>query len=150
MTFENTKQQFPIEIRELKFNSHVRKKSTKTAEKFIQHKSVKKEEKARNHGDELRKVVGKAMVLDSILSSPHHLGSPSFKRRRDELGSWSTLVRRHRFLLTALVLLTFLCTVYLYFAMTFESISPCTGFTGARKVSCHLKHAKSSIGKSKG
>ncbi|KAK7256002.1 hypothetical protein RIF29_29432 [Crotalaria pallida] len=94
-----------------------------------------------------RKVGVEAMVLDSIVSSPHRR-SPSF-RRRNELGSWSTLVQRHRFLLTALVLLTFLCTVYLYFAVTFEAISSCSGLTGARKASCQLKHAKSFIHKGK-
>ncbi|KAE9592095.1 hypothetical protein Lalb_Chr19g0125611 [Lupinus albus] len=81
------------------------------------------------------------MVLDSVVSSPHRR-SPSFKRK-NELGSWSTLLQRHRFLLTALVLLTFLCTIYLYFAVTFEAISSCSGLTGAEKASCQLKHAKS-------
>ncbi|KAK7293077.1 hypothetical protein RJT34_15938 [Clitoria ternatea] len=95
-------------------------------------------------------IKAKAMVLDSIMSSPHRR-SPSFRRQfpRDELGSWSTLVRRHRFLLTALVLLTFLCTVYLYFAVTFGATDTCSGLTGAQKASCQLKHAKSSVTKGK-
>ncbi|XP_061337971.1 uncharacterized protein LOC133284867 [Gastrolobium bilobum] len=90
------------------------------------------------------------MVLDSLLSSPHRR-SPSFRRQlqRDELGSWSALVQRHRFLLTALVLLTFLCTVYLYFAVTLGATSTCTGLTGAQKASCQLKHAKNFMGKGK-
>ncbi|XP_027352746.1 uncharacterized protein LOC113863383 [Abrus precatorius] len=90
------------------------------------------------------------MVLDSILSSPHRR-SPSFRRQfpRDELGSWSTLVRRHRFLLTALILLTFLCTIYLYFAVTLGATNTCSGLTGARKASCQLERAKSFMGKSK-
>uniref|UniRef100_A0A6N2JW75 Uncharacterized protein n=2 Tax=Salix viminalis TaxID=40686 RepID=A0A6N2JW75_SALVM len=60
----------------------------------------------------------KAMVLDNLITSPH-LRSPSFRKQfpRDDLGSWSTLLQRHRFLLTALVLLAFLCTIYLYFAV---------------------------------
>ncbi|KAF7843172.1 uncharacterized protein G2W53_000077 [Senna tora] len=90
------------------------------------------------------------MVLDSILSSPHRR-SPSFRRQfqRDELGSWSTLVQRHRFLLTALVLLAFLCTVYLYFAVTLGAAGSCSGLTGAQKASCHMEHVKTSIGKGK-
>ncbi|KAK3011879.1 hypothetical protein RJ639_010540 [Escallonia herrerae] len=71
-------------------------------------------------------IAAKAMVLDGIISSPHRrtqnpFSSPSFRKphpRGDELGSCSTLLQRHRFLLTALVLLAFLCTIYLYFAVT--------------------------------
>ncbi|KAF9686292.1 hypothetical protein SADUNF_Sadunf03G0143700 [Salix dunnii] len=46
------------------------------------------------------------MVLDNLITSPH-LRSPSFRKQspRDDLGSWSTLLQRNRFLLTALVLL---------------------------------------------
>ncbi|KAJ6945430.1 hypothetical protein NC651_000469 [Populus alba x Populus x berolinensis] len=52
------------------------------------------------------------MVLDSMITSPHQR-SPSFRKQfqRDELGSRSTLLQRHRFLLTALALLAFLCTI---------------------------------------
>ncbi|KAK4754246.1 hypothetical protein SAY87_002350 [Trapa incisa] len=83
------------------------------------------------------------MVLDSIVSSPHRR-SPTFRRhfQRDELGSWSTLVQRHRFLLTALTLLAFLCTVYLYFAVTLGESGSCSGLTGARRAQCHLQMAK--------
>ncbi|KAK6911147.1 hypothetical protein RJ641_023240 [Dillenia turbinata] len=94
--------------------------------------------------------IGIAMVKDS-LSSPHRrtqnsLSSPSYKKHsqlRDELGSWSTLFERHRFLLTALALLVFLCTVYLYFAVTMGASGTCSGLTGKEKASCHLEHAKS-------
>ncbi|KAG7025704.1 hypothetical protein SDJN02_12202, partial [Cucurbita argyrosperma subsp. argyrosperma] len=89
------------------------------------------------------------MVLDSVLSSPHRR-SPSFRKAfpPNELGSWSTLVQRHRFLLTALVLLTFLCTIYLYFAVTLGS-SSCSGLTGAQKAQCQLELAKTSMAKGK-
>ncbi|XP_019450118.1 PREDICTED: uncharacterized protein LOC109352539 isoform X1 [Lupinus angustifolius] len=90
-----------------------------------------------------RKIGVEAMVLDSVVSSPHSR-SPSF-RRRNEIGTWTVLVERHRFLLSALVLLTFLCTVYLYFAVTFEAISSCSGLTEAQKASCQLKHAKGKL-----
>ncbi|KAI4329423.1 hypothetical protein L6164_021688 [Bauhinia variegata] len=97
----------------------------------------------------LRKGGVEAMVLDSMLSSPHRR-SPSFRRpfSRDEL-SWSTLVQRHRFLLTALALLTFLCTVYLYFAVTLGASNSCSGLTGAQKASCHMQHVKASVAKGK-
>ncbi|BAT86973.1 hypothetical protein VIGAN_05030600 [Vigna angularis var. angularis] len=96
----------------------------------------------------LEKVDIEAMVLDSILSSPR-LKSPSFRRQftKDELGSWSTLVQRHRFLLSALVLLTLLCTVYLYFAVTLGASGTCSGLTGAQKASCHMELVKDSVAK---
>ncbi|KAJ8774197.1 hypothetical protein K2173_009628 [Erythroxylum novogranatense] len=83
------------------------------------------------------------MVLDSVLSSPHWT-SLSFRRTfsRDELGGWSQLVQRHHFLLTALALLTFLCTIYLYFAVTLGATDSCTGLTGKEKVLCHIELAK--------
>ncbi|KAG5131258.1 hypothetical protein JHK84_037655 [Glycine max] len=88
------------------------------------------------------------MVLDSILTSPR-LKSPSFRRqfKKDELGSWSTLFQRHRFLLSALVLLTLLCTVYLYFAVTLGASGTCSGLTGAQKASCHMELVKDSVAK---
>ncbi|KAJ4718686.1 Ephrin-A3 [Melia azedarach] len=87
------------------------------------------------------------MVLETVLSSPHRRSS-SFKRQfsKDELGSWSSLVERHRFLLTALVLLAFLCTVYLYFAVTLGATGTCSGLTGNQKALCQ---AKASVGKGK-
>ncbi|KAG5104577.1 hypothetical protein JHK82_041547 [Glycine max] len=96
----------------------------------------------------LKKVDIEAMVLDSILTSPR-LKSPSFRRQftKDELGSWSTLFQRHRFLLSALVLLTLLCTVYLYFAVTLGASGTCSGLTGAQKASCHMELVKDSVAK---
>ncbi|XP_073036246.1 uncharacterized protein [Primulina eburnea] len=98
------------------------------------------------------------MVLDNVITSPHRrtqaqngFSPPILKRqysRVEELGSCSTLVQRHRFLLTALILLTFLCTVYLYFAVTLGA-ADCSGLTGARKASCHLQQAKASVAKGK-
>lgn len=89
------------------------------------------------------------MVLDSVLSSPHRR-SPSIRKSfPNELGSWSTLVQRHRFLLTALALLTFLCTIYLYFAVTLGSSSSCFGLTGTQKAQCQLELAKTSMAKGK-
>ncbi|CBI25253.3 unnamed protein product, partial [Vitis vinifera] len=97
-----------------------------------------------------------AMVHDSILS-PHRrsqtaFSSPSFRKQfqaREELGSCSTLIQRHRFLLTALVLLAFLCTIYLYFAVTLGSTRSCSGLTGSERTSCRLEHAKSTLSSGK-
>ncbi|KAG5010502.1 hypothetical protein AAZX31_07G172300 [Glycine max] len=88
------------------------------------------------------------MVLESILSSSK---SPSFRRQfaKHELGSWSTLLKRHRFLLFALALLTVLCTIYLYFAVTFAANDSCSGLNGPLKDSCHMEHVKASVAKSK-
>ena len=82
------------------------------------------------------------MVLDSILSSPHRR-SPSFRKQfsRDDSLSWPTLLQRHRFLLTALALLAFLCTVYLYFAVTLGASGSCSDLKGTQKELC-LEHAK--------
>uniref|UniRef100_A0A804NQB3 Uncharacterized protein n=1 Tax=Zea mays TaxID=4577 RepID=A0A804NQB3_MAIZE len=60
--------------------------------------------------------------------------------------SWSALVERHRFLLTTLLVLAFLCTVYLYFAVTLGASDACTGLTGAERIECQarsvLQHGK--------
>lgn len=96
------------------------------------------------------------MSLDSKISSPHRrsqiqtafsVSSPSLKRQNSrsdehELGGCSALLQRHRFLLTALGLLAFLCTIYLYFAVTLGPSDTCSGFTGAEKAACHLEHGK--------
>ncbi|WOL19045.1 hypothetical protein Cni_G27843 [Canna indica] len=92
------------------------------------------------------------MVHDSLSSSLRRpqltvLVSPSFKQQASnvcELGSWSTLLQRHKFLLTTLVLLAFLCTVYLYFAITLGAADPCSGMSGAKKALCQSKdlHAR--------
>ncbi|KAJ9178888.1 hypothetical protein P3X46_010734 [Hevea brasiliensis] len=86
------------------------------------------------------------MVLDNIISSPH-LRSLSFRKQflRDDLGSWSTLFERHRFLLTALVLLAFLCTIYLYFAITLGATGSCSGLTGKQQALCRIEVAKASV-----
>ncbi|KAI3455166.1 hypothetical protein Pfo_011829 [Paulownia fortunei] len=99
------------------------------------------------------------MALDNIITSPHRrtqsqtaFSPPSLKRqysRVDELGSCSTLIQRHRFLLTALALLAFLCTIYLYFAVTLGAGDTCSGFAGAQKTSCLLQQAKASLAKGK-
>ncbi|QHO58771.1 uncharacterized protein DS421_3g93430 [Arachis hypogaea] len=77
--------------------------------------------------------------------------SPSFRRpfSKNELGSWSTLMERHRFLLSALVLLVLLCSVYLYFAVTLGASDICSGLTGPEKASCHMQHLKASVAKGK-
>ncbi|RZB65094.1 hypothetical protein D0Y65_041230 [Glycine soja] len=89
-----------------------------------------------------------AMVIDSILTSPR-LKSPSFRRqfKKDELGSWSTLFQRHHFLLSTLVLLTLLYTIYLYFAVTLGASGTCSGLSGAQKASCHMELVKDSVAK---
>ena len=88
------------------------------------------------------------MVLDSILSSPHRR-SPSFRKQfsRDDSLSWPTLLQRHRFLLIALILLAFLCTMYLYFAVTLGASGSCSDLKGAQKASC--LDAKASVGNGK-
>lgn len=86
------------------------------------------------------------MVLDSSLS-PHRRPS-SFKKHRDELGSWSAVLDRHRFLLTMLVLLLFLCTIYLYFAITLGAAS-CAGMSGAERALCEAKASSLRKGKLK-
>ncbi|XP_022777248.1 uncharacterized protein LOC111318642 [Durio zibethinus] len=86
------------------------------------------------------------MVLDSVVSSPHRRsGSMRKQFLKDELGSWSTLVQRHRFLLTALGLLAFLCTIYLYFAVTLGTTDTCSGLKGTQKATCKLQHARSTL-----
>ena len=77
--------------------------------------------------------------------------SPSFRKQfaKNELGSWSTLLERHRFLLSALALLAILCTVYLYFAVTLGAGDSCSGLSGPQKASCHMEHLKDSIAKGK-
>lgn len=68
----------------------------------------------------------------------------------DELGSCSTLLQRHRFLLTALALLAFLCTIYLYFAITLGvSGDSCSALTGTQKALCRVEQVKVSAAKGK-
>jgi hypothetical protein len=87
------------------------------------------------------------MVLDS-LSSPHRrsqntffLSSPKKPQSSRDEGSWSALVERHRFLLTTLVVLAFLCTIYLYFAVTLGTPKACSGLTGDEMALCQEKSA---------
>uniref|UniRef100_A0ACD6AK60 Uncharacterized protein n=1 Tax=Avena sativa TaxID=4498 RepID=A0ACD6AK60_AVESA len=87
------------------------------------------------------------MVLDS-LSSPHRrsqntffLSSPKRPQTSRDEGSWSALVERHRFLLTTLVVLAFLCTIYLYFAVTLGTLEACSGLTGDEMAECQEKSA---------
>ncbi|KAK9066329.1 hypothetical protein SSX86_013650 [Deinandra increscens subsp. villosa] len=98
------------------------------------------------------------MVLEGIITSPHRRSqtafSPSsFKRqytKDDELGSFSTVIKRHRYLLTALALLTLLCTVYLYFAVTLGAAGDvCSGLNATQKALCRVQLAKESIAKRK-
>ncbi|KAE8667187.1 Zinc-binding ribosomal protein family protein [Hibiscus syriacus] len=86
------------------------------------------------------------MVLDGLVSSPLRM-SASTRRQfsKDEFGNWSTLVERHRFLLTALGVLAFLCTIYLYFAVTLGATNTCSGLKGPEKATCNLQHVKSSL-----
>ena len=84
------------------------------------------------------------MVLDS-LSSPHRRSQNTFfvsstkKPQPSRDDSWSALLERHRFLLTTLVVLAFLCTIYLYFAVTLGASDACAGLTGAERIECQAK-----------
>ncbi|WVZ82825.1 hypothetical protein U9M48_030041 [Paspalum notatum var. saurae] len=87
---------------------------------------------------------GTTMVLDS-LSSPHRRSQNTFfvpsakKPQTSRDDSWSALVERHRFLLTTLVVLAFLCTIYLYFAVTLGASNACAGLAGAERIECQAK-----------
>ena len=51
---------------------------------------------------------------------------------------WRSLVHRHKFLLYALGLLTFLCTIYLYFAITLGTRDVCSGLGGEQRALCQV------------
>ncbi|XP_010417635.1 PREDICTED: uncharacterized protein LOC104703327 [Camelina sativa] len=89
------------------------------------------------------------MVLDGIVSSP--LRRPhALKKQWDDLGSCSTVVQRHRFLLTAMLLLAFLCTIYIYFAVTLGARPlSCSGMAGKEKAICQMEHVQASFSKGK-
>uniref|UniRef100_A0A0D3DX12 Uncharacterized protein n=2 Tax=Brassica oleracea var. oleracea TaxID=109376 RepID=A0A0D3DX12_BRAOL len=88
-------------------------------------------------------LVIKAMALDGIVVSSPSRRTQSLKRQWEDLGSCSTVIKRHRYLLTALVLLAFLCTVYLYFAVTLGARHlSCSGLTGKEKAMCQLQHVQ--------
>ena len=100
------------------------------------------------------------MALDNVITSPHRrsqtqtaFSQPPTKKQYtkggDELGNCATLVQRHQFLLTALALLAFLCTIYLYFAVTLSSGEACDGLTGAQMATCRLRIAKESVSNGK-
>lgn len=100
------------------------------------------------------------MALDSIITSPHRrsqtqtaFSSTDPKKnqysRSNELGSCSTVLQRHRFLLIALGLLAFLCTIYLYFAVTLGAGDSCSDLTGTQKAACYVEHGKAHMGKGK-
>ncbi|KAL8139307.1 hypothetical protein V2J09_005328 [Rumex salicifolius] len=98
------------------------------------------------------RLTGGVMAHDSVLTSPHRRSqgfsglSPNFKKAfvQNDL-SCSALLQRHRFLLTALVLLVILCSIYLYFAVTLGDTKSCLGLIGNERELCHLKHAKDSL-----
>jgi hypothetical protein len=78
------------------------------------------------------------------LSPAHRRGlnppSPTpFKRTTSgpDIG-WRSLVHRHKFLLYALGLLTFLCTIYLYFAITLGTRDVCSGLGGEQRALCQV------------
>ncbi|CAN6450797.1 unnamed protein product [Victoria cruziana] len=96
--------------------------------------------------------------MDALLS-PHRRSqnpvtafSSAPKKQTQSRGDFegcTILLHRHRFLLTMLVLLAFLCTIYLYFAVTLGDPETCSGMNGAEKASCRLAYAKTSIRKGK-
>ncbi|KAM7254232.1 hypothetical protein ACFE04_031914 [Oxalis oulophora] len=94
------------------------------------------------------------MVNDVFLSPRHRISTPTFRKQFDL--TWPTLLHRHRFLITAMGLLAFLCTVYLYFAITLgdtitsSSTRTCSGLQGIQKEACRLELAKSSTSVSHG
>ncbi|KAG6413248.1 hypothetical protein SASPL_125956 [Salvia splendens] len=99
------------------------------------------------------------MAVDKVITSPHRRSqtqtafsppSPRKQHLRDtELGSCTTLVQRHQFLLIALALLVVLCTIYLYFAVTLGSADECSNLAGAQKATCRLQLLKASAAKGK-
>ncbi|EPS59597.1 hypothetical protein M569_15208, partial [Genlisea aurea] len=102
-----------------------------------------------------------AMAPDNLIHSPHRRTQsqtafssvPSKKQfpRSDEVGNnnFSSLVKRHRFLLVALAVLTCLCTIYLYFAVTLGAGDSCSGLADAEKVTCRLQLSKAAMAKGK-
>lgn len=66
--------------------------------------------------------------------------SSTFSRDEADL-SWIALMKRHRFLLFTLALLVFLCTIYLYFAITLGE-NDCSSLSGKEEALCQLKRSK--------
>ena len=80
----------------------------------------------------------------SGLSPGYRRGNPpvspsAFRRSLSSDSSWRTLASRHKFLLYMLGLLTILCTVYLYFAITWGVSDACSGLGGTQRAICQLK-----------
>lgn len=73
---------------------------------------------------------------------PKPYGLP--ERNEPDLG-WFATARRHQFLLFMLAILTFLCTIYLYFAITLGADS-CTGLRGPQRAACRAAKAQVSSG----
>ncbi|KAH0919130.1 LOW QUALITY PROTEIN: hypothetical protein HID58_026790, partial [Brassica napus] len=68
----------------------------------------------------------------------------------EDLGSCSTVAQRHRFLLTAVVLLAFRFTIYIYFAVTLGSWHlSFSGMIGKEKAMCQTEHVQASFSKGK-
>ncbi|KVH98086.1 hypothetical protein Ccrd_023697 [Cynara cardunculus var. scolymus] len=90
------------------------------------------------------------VVVDTQVRTPTPKPNPLLDlTKQSELGSFSTIIRRHQFLLTALALLAFLCTVYLYFAVTLGEDNSCSGLTVTQKALCHAQHVKQTVAKGK-
>ncbi|TVU17072.1 hypothetical protein EJB05_33084, partial [Eragrostis curvula] len=100
----------------------------------------------RRRPQDLKYQFNSIMVLDA-LSSPHRRSQNTFfmqpskkpQSSRDEVGSWSALMERHRFLLTTLVVLAFLCMIYLYFAVTLGAPDGCSGLADTERDECLAK-----------
>ncbi|CAN7052687.1 unnamed protein product, partial [Brassica rapa subsp. trilocularis] len=82
----------------------------------------------------------------SPLRRPHAL-----KKQWEDLGSCSTVAQRHRFLiLTAVVLLAFRFTIYIYFAVTLGSRHlSFSRMMGKEKAMCQTEHVQVSFSKEK-
>ncbi|GAB2216661.1 hypothetical protein Droror1_Dr00024438 [Drosera rotundifolia] len=95
------------------------------------------------------------MAIENVLTSPHRrtqtqfsTQSPASKKQFPPDMSFASLIERHRFLVTALVLLVLLCIVYLYFAVTLGSNGSCSGLLGSERELCQLQHTKDSLSSS--
>ncbi|KAJ7530466.1 hypothetical protein O6H91_14G004400 [Diphasiastrum complanatum] len=95
------------------------------------------------------------MALESLSTSPAYRRphTPSSARtskrletsaRDDPDLSWRSLIQRHQFLLFMLFLLTLLCAVYLYFAVTLGTADLCPGLEGAQMALCRFSKSKHS------
>ncbi|CAH9127001.1 unnamed protein product [Cuscuta epithymum] len=95
------------------------------------------------------------MSLDEKIASPHRMSHaafsvPPYKKLHPRGGdespvSCSTILQRHRFLLITMGLLTFICIVYLYFAVTLGSDDSCSGLTATEKAASLLERSGASL-----